>query len=45
MTRVLIAIIIAGLLGIAFVLYRSHNPSNPQVDPAAREQIDKARQR
>jgi hypothetical protein len=44
MLRVLIAIIVVGGLLIGFLLYRSRSP-DLQVDPHAREVIEKAKQR
>jgi hypothetical protein len=45
MKRTLLRLIVAAVLVIAFVLYRSRPGRNLDVDPHAREEIEKAKRR
>jgi hypothetical protein len=45
MKRILLWLILAGLLAIGFLLYRSRSDSNLNVTPDAKREIEKAKQR
>ena len=45
MNRTLLWLVVAVVLVIGFVLYRSWSGRNLEVDPHAREQIEKAKRR